>query len=1033
MVYPASTRVRLIGDPTKTGISTGQVRQQGNHQQLLVQFMVLDQWIPVNQLEPVPTQETPLDLLKIRKFGMSSDLRRTITHVRLTGKLADVIYSMEATNTDFYAYQFKPVLKMLLSPSNSLLIADEVGLGKTIEAGLIWTELSCRFDMRRLLVICPAVLREKWQDELERRIGVKADIVDATELHKRLKRPDSAERGFALIASLQGLRPNRGWDNEDKKGHKVASSRLAQFLQEHENEESLVDLLIIDEAHYLRNPETKTNQLGHLFRSVSDYVCFLSATPVHNKNKDLFAVLNILDSDTFRHQDDFEAILKANAPLVRARDIALSQTPDFDEMKLLIETAQMHPLLTGNRQLSFLQAFLEKADMSLHENRSHVAYRLETVNLLGHTVTRTRKREVKEWSVVREPIDEAITMNPIESDFYTAVTDIVHEYSLDRDINAPFLLATPQRLITSCMPAALHSWQKRTMELDPFQDPSEEKGNEHSNKMGPLTERLSSLSHDLASVKTLTANDSKYRRLVEILTDYFKEHSNEKVVLFTSFRATIAYLSDRLTKDGITSISLMGGGKISKDEIIKQFAMPDGPQVLLSSEVGGEGVDLQFCRVIVNYDMPWNPMRVEQRIGRIDRLGQKAPKITIWNLYYEETIDARIYQRLYKKLDLCRHSLGDFEAILGDQIRVLTIDLLRGDLSPKQQEERIEQTALALENLRKEEERLEQGASQLLAYGDYILNQIKAARDLHRWISDNDIKSYVLDYVRQNYPGGHIQATNQEEDEYEFGLTNQAKIALEEFIKKKKLTKDTNFIRATSTPVICKFQNKVSGALKERAEIISQFHPLVRFVSSQIEEGNQKLRPAVAVQIPQSELAGSHTSGTYVISGALWSVSGVQSSERLVFLGKKISSSRKILTELESEQLIVCAAMEGKDWLEARTSLDVEKAYEIANDLLFSTLRNNFDEYVAEITAQNEDRVDVQERTLRQHLETQRYKLNVIRQNHAFMNRTSLVKATEGRIKKLEDRIEKKLLEIEKLRAITYRYEEICVAVIKLG
>src|SRR6185369_2901864 len=128
-------------------------------------------------------------LLRNTQFGTADDLRRTITHVRLTGRLADVIYSMEATNTDFYAYQFKPVLKMLLSPSNGILIADEVGLGKTIEAGLIWTELRCRFDMRRLMVICPAVLQEKWQDELERRMGVKADIVSAAELLRVLKRP----------------------------------------------------------------------------------------------------------------------------------------------------------------------------------------------------------------------------------------------------------------------------------------------------------------------------------------------------------------------------------------------------------------------------------------------------------------------------------------------------------------------------------------------------------------------------------------------------------------------------------------------------------------------------------------------------------------------------------------------------------------------------------------------------------------------------------------------------------------------------
>src|SRR6185369_3858452 len=130
----------------------------------------------------------------------------------------------------------------------------------------------------------------------------------------------------------------------------------------------------------------------------------------------------------------------------------------------------------------------------------------------------------------------------------------------------------------------------------------------------------------------------------------------EKVVLFSSFRATLKYLSERLNADGMTNISLMGGGKINKDDVLKQFKLQYGPQVLLSSEVGGEGIDLQFCRVLVNYDLPWNPMRVEQRIGRIDRLGQKAEKIIIWNLFYEDTIDARIYQRLYKKLDLCRSS-----------------------------------------------------------------------------------------------------------------------------------------------------------------------------------------------------------------------------------------------------------------------------------------------------------------------------------------------------------------------------------------
>jgi len=883
------------------------------------------------------------------------------------------------------------------------------------------------------MVICPAVLREKWQDELERRMGVKADIVDAAELLRVLKRPESAERGFALISSLQGLRPRRGWDDESS-AKQGAAAKLAQFLQERENDDNLIDLLVIDEAHYLRNPETRTNLLGRLFRSVAEYVCFLTATPVHNKNMDLFSVLNILDPDTFRHQDDFETILQANAPLVSARDLALSQSPDFTTMKQLIEIAQLHPLLKGNRQLGFLQNFLETSDLSLPENRSHVAYRLETVNLLSHTVTRTRKREVKEWRVVREPIDEAVRMNPDEERFYNAVTEIVHNYSLDRDINAHFLLATPQRLITSCMPAALRSWQRRRMEQDPFYEVPED-GDEQvpQDELGPLTERLASMSQDLGPLDDLISNDGKYKRLVSILSSYFGEHPDEKVVLFSSFRGTIAYLAERLEKDQISTITLVGGGKISKDEIIKRFSQPGGPRVLLSSEVGGEGVDLQFCRVIVNYDLPWNPMRVEQRIGRIDRLGQKAEKVTIWNLFYEGTIDARIYQRLYKKLDLCRHSLGDFEAILSDQIRTLTADLLRGRLSAQQQEARIDQTALALDILRRQEEELEQGASQLLAYGDYILNQIKAARDLHRWIGDNDLKSYVLDFLRQNYPGGTYHQTSPAGNEYDILLETRAKHDIETFIGQERLSKETHLTRTTSSPVRCRFQNKVSAAQNERVEIISQFHPLVRFVSEQINAGNQKLRPAVAVQLSRDKVQASYASGIYVVAGGLWSVSGVQSSERLVFLGKNLTSSTDSLTETQSEQLIVCAAMEGRDWLEARTAFDIERAFDVANDTLFSTLYEHYEAYVAEIRSQNEDRVDVQERTLRQHLDSQRVKLETIRCNHLALNRSSLAKATDGRIRKLEERVERKLLELETLRTPNYDYEEICVAVIKVG
>jgi superfamily II DNA/RNA helicase len=125
----------------------------------------------------------------------------------------------------------------------------------------------------------------------------------------------------------------------------------------------------------------------------------------------------------------------------------------------------------------------------------------------------------------------------------------------------------------------------------------------------------------------------------------------------------------------------MGGNDIDKSAVIEQFRIDPTIRVLLSSEVASEGVDLQFSRFLINYDLPWNPMKVEQRIGRIDRLGQQAEKIFIWNLVYDDTIDSRILTRLYQRLDLFERALGRMEAILGEEIQHLTRDLLTGTLT----------------------------------------------------------------------------------------------------------------------------------------------------------------------------------------------------------------------------------------------------------------------------------------------------------------------------------------------------------------
>lgn len=229
-------KVRLIDNPGRIGILTNETDgSPGPRQRVLVIFQDgTESHVYLRSLEKVKNiSNGPNDDIRRGSFGRADDLRGLITNSRLSGKLANLIYSLNTTNTDFYAYQFKPVLQFLDSPSNGILIADEVGLGKTIEAGLIWTELRAREDARRLLIICPAMLREKWRDELSKRFGVKAQIVDAGELldglNIALKRPLDE---FAYISSFQGLRPPRGWDkDEDEPGDPPPDTKTAQLAR----------------------------------------------------------------------------------------------------------------------------------------------------------------------------------------------------------------------------------------------------------------------------------------------------------------------------------------------------------------------------------------------------------------------------------------------------------------------------------------------------------------------------------------------------------------------------------------------------------------------------------------------------------------------------------------------------------------------------------------------------------------------------------------------------------------------------------
>lgn len=1031
----AGTTVCLKADPGRVGTTTGRTRQAAGRTFWQVHFPDGHEYVPEGQLlvrENGP--QDPIELLEQGRLGRATDLRKRMTFCRLSGKLADLIYSMGTTNTDFYAYQFKPVLSFLDSPTNGILIADEVGLGKTIEAGLILTEMRSRYDIKRVLILCPAMLQGKWQFELSRKFGIEAAVMNSAQILQKFKESAGNDgKPFTLIGSIQGLRPRKGRDGGGNSERNPAS--LTQFLEKVEYEDALLDLLIIDEAHYLRNPESATAKLGRLLRSVAESVVLLSATPIHLRNEDLYQLLKIVDEDTFSRPDTFSEILRANAPLIRARELITKKTAEPEEILAELRRATTHPFLTENRQLAALLDSPPTAeDMQNKTFLTDLAGRLERLNLLGRVVTRTRRREVQSLRVLREAVPEVIKATPAERGFYEGVTGLVREYANKRLAHEAFLSVMPQRQMSSSMPAALEFWSRRGERLASgrvAEESYEDFGNGGDpQEYGPLTTELAQRARGLGNLSQLYDSDSKYARLRKVLLDLLHRDRREKVVLFSYFRPTLKYLSKRLTRDGISNIVLLGGAGYNKDAILDAFRSPGGPSVLLSSEVASEGIDLQFARFLVNYDLPWNPMKVEQRIGRIDRLGQKAPKIFIWNLFYENTIDARIYERLHKRLKIFEGALGGLEAIIGERIQQLTMELLREELTPEQEEERIEQTARALENLRAEENRLEAEASNLVAHGDYILTQIEAARQMQRWIDDEDLWICVHDFLLKHYPGCEFRQIREEELLFDVKLSDQAKADFESFLDKMDLRGKTRLNSPQPAPVRCRFQNRVGGEDRERVEQINQFHPLVRFVSWSLREGRDDFYPVVSVEIPAFEIQPLDT-GTYVSFVDLWSVEGVKNVERLYYAAKPVHAGSDFLADDLAERLVLVASRRGVDWLEASQTEDCTLAGAVARQC-FERCYEAFETFTRQIDDENADRADVQARSIERHRDHQLARLQAVRQAHLEHGRPALVKATDGRIAALEARVRQRMLRIDKGRTIKSRRQEVCVALIKV-
>ena len=211
-----NVKVHLRDNPGKQGFTTGNTQKSGSFDMIEVNFGPNEKLFKrLSLLEIVKENPDSLDSFNEGSFGKLSDLRRILTLEKIKGELTNIFYSMESSNTDFYPHQFKPVMRFIESPEGRLLLADEVGLGKTIEATYIWKEIQARQAARRLLIICPAMLREKWQQDLRNRFNISSEICDAKQTFEKVSKVvnHNFDESFVIISSMEGLRTPANFDS----------------------------------------------------------------------------------------------------------------------------------------------------------------------------------------------------------------------------------------------------------------------------------------------------------------------------------------------------------------------------------------------------------------------------------------------------------------------------------------------------------------------------------------------------------------------------------------------------------------------------------------------------------------------------------------------------------------------------------------------------------------------------------------------------------------------------------------------------
>jgi hypothetical protein len=444
--------------------------------------------------------------------------------------------------------------------------------------------------------------------------------------------------------------------------------------------------------------------------------------------------------------------------------------------------------------------------------------------------------------------------------------------------------------------------------------------------------------------------------------------------------------------------------------------------------VGSEGIDLQFASVEINYDLPWNPMRLEQRIGRIDRIGQEKDKIRILNFICQNTIEDRVIGRLYERIDIFKHSIGDIEEILGDKINQISIDLLTSDLNEQEKEKQAFQKIDAIANNKIEIEKLEEQAGLSAEFSDFILENIKNANNNKRYIMAEELIQYTEDFFAVNYSGTRIE--NNDNHSRMIFLSAEAQADFRDFRRGKHYR--TANLGYRNDGVLCIFSGNRAPYIKWKIyELIDINHPFIKWMINKNQDKPFTNYSCSAVKI-RKETIGEIPKGVYVYYIQRWNSQGYRNANELKYFVINIEN-HGFLSNSISENFIISTLNNGVDYFEIKYDFEnydilcdsLNRCREYANSL-FASFEKNFYEENGVICERN---VQYLERTF----ERKRMSIKqLLERAHQNKQAERIIRMHEGKLSKAEELYNIQLKKLQSKKTGRCKFSDIAVGIIKV-